>query len=162
MSHVSESTLRSFVAGDLDEAEAVQVALHIDECVSCANRAIAFEPLAPAFAAVEDPVVPDDFKTAVIAELDRRGPPMLELSVGLGLLLAAASLIFFVDGPVHPVVDSFTVAHAAGSVAERFVASLSTGEQAAIVLLALIGTIATIRLATGTISSLFGSDRRTA
>lgn len=160
--HVSQPILERFVAGDLETDEAVEVATHIDDCVSCANRAIALEPLAAAFAAVEDPEVPEGLPAAILAELQRPGLPLVELGVGSGMLLAAALLLYLVDGPVRPVVDSFTVATAVTSAAERFAATLSIGEQAAILLLALIGVLATVRLATGRAAGRIGSDRRTA
>ncbi|MEM6929649.1 MAG: zf-HC2 domain-containing protein [Myxococcota bacterium] len=160
--HISDAVLDRFVAGDLDEAEAVSVARHLDECVSCTNRSVAREPLSAAFAAVEDPEVPEDFAASVLAELDRPQLPLMELGVGLGLLLSAAGLIFLVDGPVRPVIDSFTFSRAATAVLDGFLSSLSLGEQAAVLLLALLGVIGTIRFATGRASGWFGSSRRTA
>jgi len=160
--HIPDRLLERFVAGDLAEPAAVEVALHIDECSSCAERASALEPLAEAFASAPDPVLPDDFHASVLAELERPQLPLLELGVGSTLLLVAVALMVFVDGPVRPVVDSFTVAHAVTFVVERVTATLSVGEQVAIVLLAVLGVGVTLRFATSRAPSLLGADRRTA
>ncbi|MEN0068185.1 MAG: hypothetical protein AAGA48_39045 [Myxococcota bacterium] len=147
--HIPDDVLECFVLGDLDEERAVQVATHIDECSFCANRAAAIEPLGLAFASVEDPELPETFKANVLAELNRPRFPAVEFGVGIGLLIAAASLIWLVEGPVTPVVDSFTFAHATSSVLEGLTSTLSLGEQAALVMLALIGGLGTLRFAAG-------------
>ncbi len=160
--HISDGDLERFVTGELDEVEAVEVARHLDECVSCSNRAIVIDPLAPAFAAIEDPEVPDDFGASVLAQLERPRLPLLELGIGVGLLLVAAGLIVVVDGPVRPIVDSFSVARAAASVISGFASTLSLGEQTAILMVTLVGAIGTLRLATGDLSGGLGRGRRTA
>lgn len=145
--HIPDDVLCRFVAGDLDETSAVEVARHLDTCVSCATRAAALEPLGPAFASVDDPVLPEGFAASVLAEVDRRPFPFLQLGVGIGFLVAAVALIALVEGPVTPVVDSLTFAKGTSSVFESLTATLSLGEQAAIMLLAAVGVIATIRFA---------------
>jgi anti-sigma factor RsiW len=104
--HVPEDLLVAFVEGDVDENLAVHVAQHLDECVACATRAVALEPLAAAFAAVEDPIAPDDLPDAILAVAERpeRGPTV-EIAVGATLLLAAAGLAVVGGDPVAAVVD---------------------------------------------------------
>ena len=56
--HVDDERLVAFVNGTLADDAAALVALHLDDCPACAARAATEEPLAVAFASVDDPVVP--------------------------------------------------------------------------------------------------------
>lgn len=58
--HPTEEQLKRFSLGTLEEAEAVAVALHIDECPQCAAIASAADPLTHAFNEIDDPIVPLD------------------------------------------------------------------------------------------------------
>ena len=62
--HVHDDLLRRFVDGALDDEVAASVAIHLDSCSRCATRAATLEPLALAFAAVDDPVAPADEQLA--------------------------------------------------------------------------------------------------
>jgi anti-sigma factor RsiW len=73
--HLSEETLRRFAEGRLGERQAVEVAVHIDACPQCAARAVALDPLAPVFAAVPDPRLPEGFEAAVLAAIEREDEP---------------------------------------------------------------------------------------
>ena len=103
--HVSESLLRAFVAGDLDDDAGVRVALHLDECPACATRAATSEPLAHAFATVPDPPTPQDLVPRVLAEASR-APRTLspEVLVGTSLLTGAALLAVLTEAPLRGVV----------------------------------------------------------
>ena len=91
--HVPDDLLASFVDGNLDEAVACAIAEHLDACVACNNRAVAREPLAAAFAAVDDPRIPADLADVILAEAARpeRGPTV-EIAIGTALLAVAAVL----------------------------------------------------------------------
>lgn len=161
--HISDEFLSRFIAGDLDESSAVDIATHLDECPSCATRAAALEPLCLAFAAMDDPVVPDGFVDQVLAEADRPRFPFLELGVGLGLLVVAVALIWLVDGPVGPLVESVSFAKATTSVIYSLITTLSLGEQIALVLLATLGAVGTLGLIRSrTRRPNLGEDRRMA
>ena len=60
--HLPDELLIRFVEGDLDERDAVEAALHIDDCPHCAARAARLEPLAVAFASITEPPLPMDFE----------------------------------------------------------------------------------------------------
>ena len=108
--HVPNELLQAFVDGEVSEQIAVHVATHLDGCPACATRAAGLEPLAAAFAAVEDPVAPDGLKESVLALLDRpmQFPerfPFLELSVGSVLLSVAAAIAIGLQGPAAALAD---------------------------------------------------------
>lgn len=107
--HVPDDILHDFISGEVDEQVAIHVALHLDACPRCATRAAHLEPLAQAFAAVDDPLVPDslveDVLHVVQAE-DRRRLPALELAIGAALLAVAAVLVALGSDPVSLVADS--------------------------------------------------------
>lgn len=103
--HVPDDLLHAFTEGDLGEEVAVAVALHLDACPACTNRAVALEPLVSAFAAVHDPPVPDGIPEQVLHTLATPEPsPLPELLLGGGLLAAAALLSLGAD-PVPALVD---------------------------------------------------------
>jgi anti-sigma factor RsiW len=95
--HVPQPLLEQFVEGTVDEKVAVAVALHLDACPACSTRAASLEPLAAAFAAVDDPGVPVGLVEQIgraLRESDRPGPePLLA-----GLFLALAAIAFLVGG----------------------------------------------------------------
>ncbi len=111
--HVPEDLLAAFVDGDTTEQLAVHIAQHLDDCPSCGARAASLEPLAAAFAAVEDPSVPNDLVARILAVADAPRPsPVLELSLG-GLILAMAAAMMAVFGsPVAPGADPALLMHA--------------------------------------------------
>jgi len=94
--HLPEDLILRFVEGNLDENEAVEAALHIDGCPRCAARATQAEPLADAFAAFPEPVLPAGFELAVLEQLElpevATAPPQIPW-LGIGLILSAALLM---------------------------------------------------------------------
>lgn len=95
--HPPDALLDLFVEGQIDEHRAVAVAIHIDGCPECAARAIAIDPLAPAFAAASEPVVPPDLAGAILtrASAPRHAGPEPAIAAGL---LAAAGLVMVIGG----------------------------------------------------------------
>jgi hypothetical protein len=98
--HVDDELLEAFALGALGERTAVLVAEHLDACPGCANRARLADPLSTAFASFDDPVVPPDLVTAILAAETARPPvPWAELAVAAGLVLAAAGVAWRLAGP---------------------------------------------------------------
>ncbi len=93
--HLHDSLLLRFVDGRLDDQEAVEVARHLDDCPACAARATAAEPLAQAFASVDDPDLPQDLVTTIVATARQRPAVAFprEPAVAAGLA-AVAGLVF--------------------------------------------------------------------
>ena len=134
--HPSDVHLSRFVQGDLDEPDAVAVALHLDDCPRCATRAAGFDPLASAFASCDDPLVPDDLisdvleatadiEIGVVAPPPERSPvrvPVGELLAGAGLLSAAA-MVFLVLGEPTALAADAALAASAGITAANLVAT---------------------------------------
>lgn len=141
--HVEDTVLRSFLAGDVDDETAVQVALHLDACVACTSRVDALDPFLASLSALPDPVPPPDLVQAVLARVEAEAAPALvsrfEIGVGAALLTLAAGLAAAFGDPV-----------AAASRIGRIVESLSfVGAQVALagpVSVAILG-IATLVLA---------------
>src|SRR6188768_4324948 len=102
--HVEDIVLRSFVAGDVDEGTAIEVALHLDECPACTSRVDALDPLLASLSALPDPVPPLDLVQAVLAQVEAAEAPArasrLEILVGALLLTGAAGLAALFGDPV--------------------------------------------------------------
>jgi len=152
--HVPPDLLADFVDGDVGEHVAVHIAEHIDGCPRCATQAAALEPLAPAFASMDDPPVPTDLADAVLAaalreEARSERPPVTELAVGGALLTSAGLLAAATQHPVTVLADVGAVFHAAEAVIRSVSAGLSpfTFAAATTTVLAGLGGIATMRLA---------------
>ena len=104
--HVHDDLLRRFVDGALDDEVAASVAIHLDSCSRCATRAATLEPLALAFAAVDDPIVPAELPHDILTAIHAPPVPVIEptlgAELGLALALAAAAALLVVitgDGP---------------------------------------------------------------
>jgi hypothetical protein len=111
VSHLSQPVLQRFVHGDLGDELAVACALHLDDCPECATRWALHEPLSLAFAACEDPEVPDDLAEAILAELRLPASwvdeaPVLELLLSAGFLTAAAVILFAFGAPLDLFTDA--------------------------------------------------------
>jgi len=112
--HPPDELLGRFAGGDLTADEAVRVALHLDDCPLCAGRAVALDPLAPAFASVDDPPVPEDLEDAVLAAASRPlGGVVSPWPVAAALLAAAAALLVVGGDPAGLVASG---GHLAGAV----------------------------------------------
>jgi hypothetical protein len=104
--HIPEALLESFVEGVLGDDAAVDVALHLDACPSCAARAAGLEPLALAFAVTPDPVVPSGLVAAALAAASEPAPvavrvaPNAEIAIGGGMLTAAATMLALLGDPL--------------------------------------------------------------
>lgn len=111
--HLSEALLARFVAGRMDEAEAVAVAVHVDDCAVCCARAARAEFLSRVLEAVPVPVAPADLVQRVLFEAERPEPaPVAEVAIGVGLLLLAVVLMGAGEDPVRLVVDATRWLHA--------------------------------------------------
>ena len=118
--HPGDDILTAFVLGDLSTEVGVRVAHHLDGCPQCAARAASLDPLTHAFAAVEDPELPEGFVAAVLekdarerggAVHDLRHEPLVAVA-----LLAASALVFLGLGQPEAVVSSVvSTAHLAGT-----------------------------------------------
>lgn len=102
--HTPNELLHRFVQGEVDEDVAVAVAMHLDLCPRCATRAAAMEPLAQAFAAIDDPVTPPDLMDSVLRAtskpaLPRPEPAQTGLWASAGLLLGALCLLLILGDP---------------------------------------------------------------
>lgn len=146
---IDEPTLAAFVDGDLGEHLAVHVALHLDACPGCAARAVGADPLARAFASVDDPPLPDDLVAAALAEVDRPAPapPWVEVLVGTACLVAAASLVAWQGLPASWLDAVRPVLTASGALVRHALPPSGIAEGLAVVLLGIAG-VTMARLAT--------------
>ena len=98
--HVPDALLERFALGYVDEPVAVAVALHIDGCSRCATRAASLDPLALAFAATDDPPIPEGIPAAVLEAAALAAPrrPTGPEPVVAGLLLAGALAALLATG----------------------------------------------------------------
>jgi anti-sigma factor RsiW len=101
MTHHPEDRLRAFAMGELGDHLAALVAEHLDECPRCANLVLRHDPLARAFASVDDLTPPADLVDRVLAAAVRpaeadapihRGVDRASAWAGVALLAAAAAL----------------------------------------------------------------------
>lgn len=137
--HVPDDLLSAFVDGDVSEQLAVHIAEHLDACPACNARAVGLDPLAPAFAAVEDPLVPDDLVSAILEEAARPDPaPVLEVGLGAGLLVAAAALVVVFGNPLAMAADLGLVMHALAGLGRGLAVGIGSSASA-VVLTSLIG-----------------------
>ena len=113
--HPSLDELDRFLLGEVPETDAVRIAVHIDECVACASAATAADPLAAAFASVDDPLVPNGLAEDVHEAL-RRPPTVGPEPAVAGMLLVAAAAVFVALGsPTGMVADGLVAARAIGT-----------------------------------------------
>lgn len=123
--HVTEELLRRFTRGALEEEVAVAVAEHLDACPLCGTRAIALDPLADAFAAMDDPVCPPELIEEIVAAAQAPGLvelPKAELIASAGLLSLAAMLLFGLGEPVGLLAELAVLGGAAVTGLTHFIA----------------------------------------
>jgi len=116
--HVGDDLMRRFIQGDLDEQVAVAVARHMDDCPRCASRAAVDEPLAPAFAAVEDPRPPPGLTDDILIALGEQRLPAVATAemAAAAVLLTAAALVLAVGGdPAGLAAEAATALSAIGT-----------------------------------------------
>lgn len=139
--HPPHALLERFVAGELPESLAVELALHLDDCPACSAECAVMEPLAAAFAQSPDPEVPPELVSSLLEQLDSPQmqpelPPALpaplplqaraELLAG-GTLLSVAATLFFVFGePTQLAADLAVGAHAAATAASIGASSMDS------------------------------------
>lgn len=95
--HPPDALLDAFALGEVGDHVAVALAEHVDACARCRARVLAADPLTQAFASVDDPPVPDDLVTRVLAAA-RAAPPVTAPRAatwwhGAALLALAACLV---------------------------------------------------------------------
>ena len=149
--HVPEDLLQAFVEGDVGEQLSVHIAQHVDDCPSCATRAAGLEPLAAAFAAVEDPVCPEGLTEAVLTQFAQpERVPFLEIVVGASLLAAAAVLAMGVHSPIAMATDVSVILNAVATLGSGLGASLGSFQLALVAstLFAALGCGITLHFAT--------------
>ncbi len=107
--HATDAEIAAFTSGDLPEAEAVSLALHIDECPACEARCVAEEPLADVFAAIDDPDIPADLIAQIQENLG--DPPSYgpEPAIAAGLLGGAGVLLLLAGAPTDLLAGGATV-----------------------------------------------------
>lgn len=110
--HITEDLLKRFVDGDVDEAVAIAVGRHLDDCARCATHAASIEPLAAAFASLDDPFVPPDLADQVVEAWHRSQAyhhevrtPATELVASSILLSIAAALLLLLGDPAGLVAE---------------------------------------------------------
>lgn len=115
--HLQDALLLEFIEGQLDERSAVEVALHIDACPLCANRAVILDPLSSAFAAVQDPSPPPELAERMreVVTLAHQEPTLTTGPwLGFGMLVVAAVLLLSAGEPIHLLKQLFTTLYALG------------------------------------------------
>ena len=125
--HVGDDLMRRFIQGTLDEQVAIAVARHIDDCPRCASRAAVEEPLAPAFAAVDDPRPPPGLADDILVALDEQRLPEAATAemAAAAVLLTAAALVLAVGGdPAGLAAEAATALSALSTGASVLIAQL--------------------------------------
>ena len=130
--HVPEDLLLAFIEGEVDDRVACAIAEHLDDCALCGTRAATMEPLAAAFASMEDPPTPFDLVEAALAELEQpeRGPGV-EVGVGVSLIFVAAVLALVGSDPVGTAVHLGVAADAFGKLGAHVFAGTAGAAAAA-------------------------------
>lgn len=106
--HLTSTQLSLFAAGDLEDAAAATLAGHVDDCAHCATRLAHADPLAGAFAEVQDPTVPVGLIEEILARAteasdDDEGRTRLRPEIwAAGGLLAAAAVLLGLTGGLTP------------------------------------------------------------
>ena len=116
--HLSDEILQRFTDGALGGRAAMEVALHLDDCAPCANRAACLDPLAGAFASVDDPPLPPGLQGCVTRSLiEARSVPVashVASFLGLALFMAAAVLLWVGGDAVGLAGHIFMLVYACG------------------------------------------------
>jgi hypothetical protein len=149
--HVPEDLLAAFTDADVGEQLAIHIAEHIDSCPSCATQAIGMDPLAAAFAAMVDPVAPENLSMQVLDAFSTPEPmPLTEIALGFALLVAATVTSLFLGSPIALVTEFGVVLKAIGALGGAMFTGLGSTSTALLLmttLLTLGGFIVTVRFA---------------
>lgn len=131
----SEEDLRSFLAGDLPEDQAVAIAELLDAQPLLATRLRQLDPLDAVLCSLDEPELPPELIGSILAQADATGPtvPLGAWIAGLSLIVLAAALAAIGSDPLGLVFD---VADAAASAPSLLSALSPTLLSAAALLLA--------------------------
>lgn len=101
--HVPEEMLARFLAAELDDDAAGQVALHLDDCPHCRARIELADPLSRLLAAAPVPEPPPALVRAVVARARRptAGSDTTVPVLVVGLAVAAAAVFLVAGAPVE-------------------------------------------------------------
>ena len=169
--HPSEALLRRFATGELDEALAVELALHLDDCPRCSTQAHALDELGAAFASVDDPELPPDLLATILDEtldlpvesvrpeltpsedgwLSNLGSfrlPTRELLASLGLLSAAGLVLLLLGDPADLATEAALTASAVVTAGDIVLGELASASWL-LMPFAAVGFLASVLLATG-------------
>ncbi len=140
---------------EADEAEAVRIALHLDDCPACAARAAAAEPLAHVFASDDAPAVPADLVAAVLVAVDAPEAPReaprfrhtAEVAVASSLLVAAFALLVLLGAPGELLVGGLALVGALAATGASLAASMASPVATATFIagVGLAASVATVR-----------------
>ena len=142
--HPDHRTLEGFLHCVLEEPDAVAVAVHIDDCPACAAWVSAHDPLASAFASVEDPPLPPNLVAAALAASGRAKGPGPEPLIAAFLLGAAATLLLVGGGPARALSGAGVVLGALGTAAEALI-----GQAGVTLLIGWVGLAAAVLMVAG-------------
>jgi anti-sigma factor RsiW len=138
--HLTDPLVQDFIDGDLTDAVAVQLAEHLDHCPHCSARVAHAEPLAAAFAEVQDPPLPEGLIDAILVRAANQSAPVggffrkrPEVWAAAGLL-AAAALLLGLTGGLTPWMDEIGVSVRAAIVGGEVLVSNSPISAGAIAL----------------------------
>jgi anti-sigma factor RsiW len=149
--HVPEDLLAAFTDGDVGEQLAVHIAEHLDSCPSCATQAIGMDPLAAAFAAMVDPVAPEDLAAQVMDTFSAPEPiPLIEFALGFALLGAATLISLSLGSPVALAAEFGIVLKAIGALSGALFTGFGSTPSTFLVLFTLLtlgGCVFTVRFA---------------
>lgn len=106
--HLDLDTAARFVRGDIEEAYAVQLALHLDDCPSCRARVAREEPLTRLLATWPSPETP-----AALA--DRALAPAFDVTaIGwAAACVALAAVVALISNPLPEMATGVVIARAA-------------------------------------------------
>lgn len=156
--HVSDELMRRFSVGALDEDVAIAVADHIDGCPLCLTRAIAADPLADAFAAVDDPTCPPDLIEDIL-QVSRRPSaaplPRAELLASAALLSLAGMLLLGLGEPLSLLTELAVASGAAFTGLAHFIAQVEASSPSLLISLG----AGTLLLAVMTSSQLWATPQ---
>lgn len=126
MDHPDESRLLAFLEGEVDETDAVALALHLDACPRCASRLTRLDPLSEAFAAIPEPPIPHDLPRAILtASMRPVGLSTTDLGLVAGLF-ASASLLALAADPVDALLRVLVLASTSADMADLLWSQVGT------------------------------------
>jgi hypothetical protein len=145
--HIDPTLLARFASGEVGPDLAVEIALHVDDCPACAAIATGADPLAAAYASLDDAPLPDGLLDGILAAdvgpLPASGGP--EPWVAAALVMAAAVAAAIGTHPGDLITHSWMVLKALGAGASALLSVTSVSWP-----LAAVAAACALALATGT------------